>query len=186
MAPAAVTLNVQYRFARATLHMMMMMMMMMGFRGLGMTDDVDVRITHLDSRSYVEGGKSVEVLFEDCHIKPKRAVYEEACRLLGHRFVPFVVSTDGVLSAPAREFVQLLANKTAEKWGMEGPGQKGVVMALIRAKIGAAIVRGASWCVRGDREGRNKYVEGRGVQVDGANRAELRFLFSSQASYLPA
>ena len=55
-----------------------------------------------------------------------------------------------------------------------------------KGQIGAAIVRGASWCVRGDREGRNKYVEGRGVQVDGANRAELRFLFSSQASYLPA
>ena len=76
--------------------------------------------------------------------------------------------------------------KTAEKWGMEGPGQKSVVMALIRAKIGVAIVRGTSWCVRGDREGRNKYVESRGARIDGEDRAELRFLFSSQASHLPS
>ena len=72
------------------------------------------------------------------------------------------------------------------KWVMEGPGQKSVVMALIRAKIGVAIVRGTSWCVRGDREGRNKYVESRGARIDGEDRAELRFLFSSQASHLPS
>ena len=59
-------------------------------------------------------------------------------------------------------------------------------MALIRAKIGVAIVRGANWCIRGDREGRNRYLESRGMQVDGADRAELRFLFSSQASPLPS
>ena len=93
-----------------------------------------------------------------------------------------MVSTDGVLSEPAKEIVQLVASKTAEKWGMEGPGQKSVVMALLRAKIGAAIVRGASWCIRGDRERRSRYVETRGGGVDGADRAELRFLFSSQAS----
>ena len=118
-------------------------------RGIGETDDLDVRLTHLDSLSYVRSTKTVEQLFEDHHIKPKKDMYEEGCRLLRHRFVPFVVSTDGVLSEPAKDIVQLLATKTAEKWGMEGPGQKSVVMALIRAKIGAAIVRGASWCIRG-------------------------------------
>ena len=56
---------------------------------------------------------------------------------------------------------------------MEGPGQKRVVMALLRAKIGASIIRGASWCIRGDREGRNRYVENSGGGVDGADRAEL-------------
>ena len=88
------------------------------------TDDLDIRMTHLDSRSYVDSGKSVAALFADNHIKPKRNMYEEACRLLGHRFTPFVVSADGAMSDPAKEFVQLLATKTAEKWGMEGPGQK--------------------------------------------------------------
>ena len=104
----------------------------------------------------------MEELFEDHHIKPKRDMYEEGCRQLRHRFVPFVVSTDGVLSEPAKEIVHVIATKTAEKWGMEGPGQKSVVMALLRAKIGASIIRGASWCIRGDREGRNRYVENRG------------------------
>ena len=90
-------------------------------RGIGETDDLDVRLTHLDSRSYVNSRKTVEELFEDHHIKPKRDMYEEGCRQLRHRFVPFVVSTDGVLSEPAKEIVQVLATKTAEKWGMEGP-----------------------------------------------------------------
>ena len=143
-------------------------------------------MTHLDSRSYVASGKTVTALFEEIHIKPERNMYEEACNLLGHRLTPFVVSTDGVLSDRAKDFVKLLATKTAEKWGMEGPGQKSVVMALIRAKIVVAIVRGASWCIRGDREGRDRYLENRGMQVDGADRAELRFLFSSQASSLPS
>ena len=88
----------------------------MGVRGVGEIDDIDVRITHLDSRSYVESGVPVETLFEEHHIKPKRATYEQACHGLGHRFVPFVVSTDGVLSEPAKDFVKLIATKTADKW----------------------------------------------------------------------
>ena len=86
-----------------------------GLRGMGETDDLDVRMTHLDSRSYVDSGKSVEALFEEHHIKPKRSMYEEGCRQLGHRFAPFVVSTDGMMSERAKEFIQLLATKTAEK-----------------------------------------------------------------------
>ena len=84
------------------------------------------------------------------HIEPKKAMYEEACDRLGHRFTPFVVSTDGVLSEPAKDFVKTLADKTAEKWGMTGAGRAGVIMATLRAKIGVAIVRGASACIRGE------------------------------------
>ena len=96
---------------------------MKGLRGVGETDDLDSRITHLDSRTYVESGHTVETLFEEHHIKPKRATHDEACRNLGHHFTPFIVSTDGVLSEPAAEFVKLMANKTAEKWGMTGVGR---------------------------------------------------------------
>ena len=128
-----------------------------------------MRITHLDSRSYVESGVPVETLFEEHHIKPKRATYEQACHGLGHRFVPFVVSTDGVLSEPAKDFVKLLATKTADKWGMTGAGRTGVVMATLRAKIGMAIVRGgASACIRGEIECSSHYLERRGVELDGA------------------
>ena len=153
-----------------------------GLRGVGEVDDLDVRITHLDSRSYVESGATVETLFEEHHIKPKRSTYEEACRSFGHRFVPFIVSTDGVLSEPTKDFVKLLANKTAEKWGMTGAGRTGVLMATLRAKIGVAIVMGASACIRGERERASRYEEHRQVALDGESGEELRYVFSSQAS----
>jgi hypothetical protein len=152
-----------------------------------MTDDIDVRITHLDSVTYVTSEDSVETLFERHNIKPKRDMYEAACQGLRHTFVPFVVSTDGVLSDPAKDFLRLLATKTAEKWGAEGAGKRGVIVAHLRAKIGAAIVniRGASWCIRGDRDGRSRFVDRRGVEVDRGARTELRYLHSSQASQRP-
>jgi hypothetical protein len=155
-----------------------------GLRGLGLVDDIDVRIMHLDCDSYVASGKSVEVLFEETAIKPKRNKYEAACRALGHRFVPFAVSTDGVLSDPAKEFVKLMATKTAEKWGMRSPGQMSWVMAMLRAKIAVAIVKGASWCIRGDRSTRSRYVDARLASFSAEQRAELRYMFSSQASRL--
>lgn len=156
-----------------------------GLRGVGAVDDIDVRISHLDSRTYVAAGASVEELFEEHHIKPKRAAYENACRRLGHKFTPFVVSTDGVMSEPAKDFVKLLANKTAEKWGMTGAGRTGVLMATLRAKIGMAIVRGSSACIRGERERACHYVERREVALDGEAGEELRYVFSSQASQRP-
>ena len=99
--------------------------------------------------------------------------------------MPFVVSTDGVHSEPAKDFVKLLATKTADKWGMTGAGRTGVVMATLRAKIGTAIVRGASACIRGEKEYSSRYLERRGVELDGAAREELRYVFSSQASQRP-
>ena len=97
-------------------------------------------------------------------------------------FCPFVVSTDGVLSEPAKDFIKLLATKTADKWGMTGAERTGVVMATLRAKIGTAIVRGASACSRGEKERSSRYVERRGVELDGSAREELRYVFSSQGS----
>ncbi len=73
-----------------------------GLRGVGVIDDIDVRITHLDSQSYLASGKSVKAIFEDHHIKPKRQRYEEAVRALGHTFVSFVASTDGALCEGAK------------------------------------------------------------------------------------
>ena len=133
-----------------------------------------MRITHLDSQSYVASGKSVADLFEEMHVRSKRAMYEKGCRRLGHRFVPFFVLTDGVLSEPAKDFLKLLATKTADKWGMTGPGRMGVVMALIRAKVGVALVRGASGCVRGEREGRSRFIERRGAELDSDSAEEMR------------
>ena len=104
-----------------------------GFRGLGETDDVDIRITHLDCPSYIASGHDVETLFDEHHVKPKRAMHEEACRRLRHQFTPFVVSTDGVMGDPAKEFFKLLADKTAEKCGADSAGKRGVIVAHLRA-----------------------------------------------------
>lgn len=144
-----------------------------------------MRITHLDCPTYMASSDSVEQLFEKHHISPKRGMYERACHELGHSFVPFVVSTDGVLSEPAKGLLQTMATKTADKWGAEGAGKRSVIVAHLRAKLGAAIVKGASWCIRGDRFGRSWYVDRRAVEVDGGARAELRYLHSSQASQRP-
>ena len=95
------------------------------------------------------------------------------------------MSTDGVLSEPAKDF-KTLVTKTAEKWGMTGAGRTGVVMVTLRAKIGTAIVRGASACIRGEKEAASRYVERRGVVLEGESREELRYVFSSQASQRPA
>ena len=93
-------------------------------------------------------------------------MYEEACRRLRHQFTPFVVSTDGVMSEPAKDLFKLLTTKTAEKWGADSAGKQGVIVAHLRAKIGAAIVRGASWCVRGEREGQSSSLSRRGVEIN--------------------
>jgi hypothetical protein len=159
-----------------------------GLRGVGVIDDIDVRITHLDCESFTNsanGHKTVEALFEEHHVRPKRQKYEEAVHALRHTFVPFVVSTDGVLCEAAKTYFKELASKTAEKWGMQGAGQKGVVTAFLRAKLAVAIVKGASYCVRGDRTRRSRYADEQVVSVDAAHRAELRFLFSSQGARLP-
>ena len=152
-----------------------------GLRGLGETDDIDIRITHLDCQSYVDSGQDVETLFTEHHVKPKRAMYEEACRRL---HTPFVVSTDGVISDPAKDFFKLIATKTAEKWGADSAGKRGVIVAHLRAKIGAAIVRGASWCVRGEKEkgGQSSFSARRGVEMNRGDTVELRHVHSSQAS----
>ena len=153
-----------------------------GLRGLGETDDIDIRITHLDCPSYIEGDQDVETLFTEHHVNPRRAMYEEACRQLRHHFTPFVVSTDGVMSNPAKDFFKLLATKTAEKWGADSAGKRGVIVAHLRAKIGAAIVRGSSWCVRGEREGQSSFLARRGLEMNRGGRVELRHVRSSQAS----
>ena len=71
---------------------------------------------------------------------------------------------------------------------MTGAGRAGVIMATLRAKIllGVAIVRGASACIRGEKERASHYVERRQVALDGEAAEELRYVFSSQASQRPA
>ena len=69
---------------------------------------------------------------------------------------------------------------------MTGAGRAGVIIAALRAKIGVALVRGASACIRGEKERASHYVERRQVALDGEAGEELRYVFSSQASQRPA
>ena len=88
------------------------------------------------------------------------------------------MSTDGVMSDPAKDFIRLLTTKKAEKWGADSAGKRGVIVAHLRAKIGAAIVRGASWCVRGERGGQSHSFSDRrawrGVEMNRGDREEKK------------
>ena len=86
------------------------------------------------------------------------------------------------MSGPAKDLFTLLADKTAEKWGANSAGKRGVIVAHLRAKIGAAIVRGASWCIRGDRGEYNSFANRRGIEISHEARVELRQVHSTQAA----
>ena len=111
---------------------------------------LDVRIPYADASAYA--GTSVVRLLE-MHEAEKVTQYKAACenhqQQSGKFDVPFVATTDGVLGGARRtcsamRLVERLCTKSEHK-------SKGEVMAWVRARIGVAIVRAASACIRGQR-----------------------------------
>jgi hypothetical protein len=74
--------------------------------------DVDVRCLYPDARSYAS--TPVEKLLENDE-KEKRDRYQQAVQAEGHRFRPFVVSTDGVLGPSAMQLMNKISDKLADK-----------------------------------------------------------------------
>ena len=81
----------------------------------------------------------------------KRGVYEDECRQLGHRFIPFVATTDGCMGDTAVEFLDEIASAIAKKWKIG----KGRAVAWVRGRMSLAIVRASSSCIRGSRKKAN-------------------------------
>ena len=149
-----------------------------GLTNIGSVHDIDVRIMHLDSASYA--GKSTEAAF-DIAVKEKKAKYEATCKELNHTFVPFVVSTDGVLSEPAKTFLGTVAEKIAIK----SQTGRGIVKAFVRAQIAVALVKGISRCLRGSRvrdHGRDRPK----ANEHFINAGEMRYMLSNTTRHLPS
>jgi len=145
-----------------------------GLTSMGSVHDIDVRITYLDCASY--SGKSTEAAL-DLAVKEKKEKYEATCKELNHTFVPFVVSTDGVLSKPAKQFLDVIADKMATK----SQTGRSLVKAFVRAQIGAALVKGVSRCLRGSRI-RDHDRDSSKRNEHFINAGEMRYMLSNLVS----
>ena len=105
---------------------------------------VDARVTFLDGGE--NRGKETRQLIETQE-EAKRKLYKPECDRQGHDFIPFVVTTDGVMGSWANTLIENLARKVASKWGK----RTGVVTAWIRTRLSIATIRAASACIRGSR-----------------------------------
>ena len=106
------------------------------------------------------GGTAVQPGYQAAHrhaaargpLRPdaeKVTQYKAACenhQQQSGEFVPFVATTDGVLGGGAQKVLSQLVERLCTKWEHKS---KGEVMAWVRARIGVAIVRAASACIRG-------------------------------------
>ena len=106
--------------------------------------DVDVRCLYPDAHSY--GTTAIDKLLENDE-KEKCNRYQQAVQMEGHRFRPFVVSTDGVFGPAAKQLLKKISDKLAEKWKKP----VGTVGGWIRARMGLAVVRACSACIRGSK-----------------------------------
>ena len=105
---------------------------------------VDVRVTFPDGGE--NKGKDTKKLVET-HEEEKRKLYKSECDKQSLDFVPFVITTDGVMGSCADKLIESLARKIGSKWGKKA----GVVRAWIRSRLSIANIRATSACIRGSR-----------------------------------
>ena len=110
---------------------------------------IDVRVTDLDCKS--NRNTAPEKVLKRNERK-KKSKYLQACLKQRRSFVPFVVSTDGMLGYEANNLAQRLAKKLAEKWNL--PYSQ--VCGIVRARVSIAIARATHMCLRGSRIPANK------------------------------
>ena len=105
---------------------------------------IDVRVTDLDSKSYLSRAPAKVLKTQE---KEKRSKYLEPCLQQRRSFVPFVVSTDGMLGYEANNLLKCLARKLAGRWKRP----YSVVCSLVRTRVAIAIARATHLCIRGSR-----------------------------------
>ena len=101
-------------------------------------------VTDLDNKSQVHR-EAINVLRS--HEKEKRRKYLVPCKDQRRSFVPFVVSTDGLLSTEAQNLVRQIAMRLSTKWARPYSVTRG----LLNARINLAILRASHQCIRGPR-----------------------------------
>eukprot|EP00980_Cylindrotheca_fusiformis_P010882 scaffold2471_cov155-Cylindrotheca_fusiformis.AAC.4 len=97
--------------------------------------------------SHLLSAEPLNVLRTREKAKKKKKKYLKACLQQRRSFVPFVVSTDGLLGPEAQMFVKKLAADLSVRWDQP----KSVVTNFIRARLGIAILRATHHCISGPR-----------------------------------
>ena len=81
------------------------------------------------------------------HEDEKQRTYGAACQAKGHKFVPFVWTTGGVIGNNGN-FCMKLVNKLADRLGERWHRPKGRCKGWIKVQIELAIARSTSACIR--------------------------------------
>jgi hypothetical protein len=117
------------------------------FRGLWKNQHetiVDIRVTDTDANAY-KHQNPYDVLRKQ--EKEKKKNYLRPCLDQRLSFVPFVVSTDGLIGREAKNLLKQIALRLTAKW--EQPYS--VVRGFVNARINLAILRATNLCIRGSR-----------------------------------
>jgi hypothetical protein len=115
-----------------------------GFWRNGTQTIFDVRVTDTDAHSQ-RNTPPERVLLR--HEKDKKNKYSVACQERRKHFTPLVFSVDGLFGVEAKAATQRLASLLAEKWHRP----YSTVCGFLHARLGIALARSASQCLRADR-----------------------------------
>ena len=110
----------------------------------------DVRITDTDAESYL---KTAPWKLLQEHKREKKKKYLDLCHEAHRHFTPLVYSIDGMEGKEAIAARKQLGAKLAAKWGRH----YSQVCSMVKSRIGFALARAASRCLRGTRDARLKF-----------------------------
>lgn len=105
---------------------------------------IDVRVTDLDCKTYRNVDPDNALKKQE---KEKKSKYLQHCLKQRRSFVPFVVSTDGMLGYEANNLIRRIAKRLAEKWDL--PYSQ--ICGMVRARVSIATARATHLCIRGSR-----------------------------------
>ncbi len=105
---------------------------------------IDIRVTDTDANAHKHQHPYAVLKKQE---KEKRTKYLQPCLDQRRSFIPFVVSTDGLIGREGKSLLTRIAIRLAAKW--EQPYS--VVRGFVSARINLAILRATNLCIRGSR-----------------------------------
>ena len=115
-----------------------------GLFGPSVETIIDVRVTNLDNKS--QARRSPKSILKQ-HEQEKRDKYLAPCLEQRRSFIPFVVSTDGLLGYEASNLLKHISSRLAKKWNK----QYSVIQGFVKARMTLAIIRASHQCLRSPR-----------------------------------
>ena len=105
---------------------------------------VDIRVTDTDANAYKHQNPHDVLRKQETEKKKK---YLRPCLDQRRSFVPFVVSTDGLIGREAKNLLRQIALRLTAKWDQP----YSVVKGFVNSRISLAILRATNLCIRGSR-----------------------------------